>query len=178
MIPPILSYHHCNFKEKKNLRRVVATCPFTHIGERQMGRNVQNSSVWRLKTGRISHSGIVIGLLSVINKTGVGKSDKGLVPSTDLLKRKFLPSAAIFFFFLSFFFSSSSSSKAPDHPSPPPPQRALKGVNLSLMVTRSVPPVEKQESERVETSRRLSTTTLASVTLAVKLLPALTSAEK
>lgn len=109
------------------------------ISGRQMGRNVQIHPSGR-RGGGISNSGTVIGLL-VINKAGVGKFRQGTpVPSTDLLKRKFLPP-------LLFFFKRVRPSVG---------RRALKGVNLSLMVTRSVPAVEKQQtSERVE--RRVAT---------------------
>jgi hypothetical protein len=77
---------------------------------------------------------------SVGNKQG-GRREiqtRAPLPSTDLLKRKFLPP-------LLFFFKRVRPSVG---------HRALKGVNLSLMVTRSVPAVEKQQtSERVETRR-------------------------
>lgn len=72
-----------------------------------MGRNVQIHPSGR--RGGISNSGTVIGLL-VINKAGVGKFRQGTpVPSTDLLKRKFLPPLLFLFF--------SFSSNASDHPS-------------------------------------------------------------
>jgi hypothetical protein len=79
---------------------------------------------------------------SVGNKQG-GRREiqtRAPLPSTDLLKRKFLPPLLFLFFF--------------KRVRPSVGRRALKGVNLSLMVTRSVPAVEKQQtSERLETRR-------------------------
>lgn len=79
---------------------------------------------------------------SVGNKQG-GRREIQTSPVDRLVEKKISPSAALSLFL--FFFKRVRPSVG---------RRALKGVNLSLMVTRSVPAVEKQQtSERLETRR-------------------------
>lgn len=122
-------------------RKVAFTCfSFIHIGETN-GPECSNPSVWK-KGGNFKfwHRDWSVG-----NKQGGRRKiqTRDPCPVDRLVEKKISPSAALSLFL--FFFKRVRPSVG---------RRALKGVNLSLMVTRSVPAVEKQQtSERLETRR-------------------------